>query len=502
MTAADGGGRPGPAAVAPRLRIAPSPTGFLHVGNVRGALFNWLYARGRGGSFIVRIDDTDRARSHPSFIEDIVSGLRWLGLDWDEGAQVGGPHGTYRQSDRFPRYREAAERLVAEGRAYRDFRSAEELDGLRSRAQAERKPPGFYIRRPVGSDPERDRARAEAGEEAAIRFSVPAGEEVLFTDRVRGEMRFAAEAVDDFVILRSDGSPTYHLASVVDDADYGITDVARGEDLLSSTPKHILLTRALGAEPPAYAHLPLLLGPDGRKLSKRHGDTALRFYREAGFLPDAVFNYMSLLGWSLDAENEVFSREEAAAAFDLDDVQKNPAVFDVEKLEWMNGLYIRAMPTGSFLEAALAEVAAGLGRELEESERERLGMLAPLVRERVRLLPEVTGMVRFLLEDVEYDPAAWAKVMKESAAPVLRAAAAALGEVEPWDKEGVEGALRGMLEEMGVKPRAGLQPIRVAVTGSNVSPPLFESLAALPQAEAVRRIAAAAARLMSKAGNS
>ena len=487
----DGGGR----AVAPRLRIAPSPTGFLHVGNVRAALFNWLYARCRGGTFIVRIDDTDRARSRPSFEEDVLSGLRWLGLDWDEGAEVGGPHGSYRQSDRFPRYREAAERLVSEGRAYRDFRAAEELQGLRERAQAERKPPGFYIRRPAGSDPERDRARAGAGEEATVRFAVPAGEAVEFADRVRGEVRFEAEAVDDFVMLRSDGSPTYHLASVVDDVEYGITDVARGEDLLSSTPKHILLTRALGAEPPVYAHLPLLLGPDGRKLSKRHGDTALRFYREAGFLPDAVFNYMSLLGWSLDPENEVFSREEAAAAFDLEDVQKNPAVFDVEKLEWMNGLYIRAMPPDGFLEAALAAASAGLGRELEEAEGERLRMMAPLVQERVRLMPEVTGLVRFLLEDVEYDEAAWAKVMKGEAAGVLAAAATALGAVEPWDKEGAEAALRGMLAEMGIKPRAGLQPIRVAVTGSNVSPPLFESLAALPQAEAVKRIAAAAARL-------
>ena len=244
----------------PRLRIAPSPTGFLHVGNVRAALFNWLHARRTGGVFIVRIDDTDRARSEEKYVSDIVSGLRWLGLDWDEGAEAGGPHGSYRQSDRFDRYREAAEGLVSAGRAYRDFRPAGKLDELRSRAQAERKPPGHYIRRPDDSDAERDRARAEAGEEATIRFLVPPGEAVAFTDRVRGEVRFEAEAVDDFVILRSDGSPTYHLASVADDVDYRITDVARGEDLLSSTPKHILLTRALGAEPPRYAHLPFAVG--------------------------------------------------------------------------------------------------------------------------------------------------------------------------------------------------------------------------------------------------
>ena len=480
--------------VTPRLRIAPSPTGFLHVGNVRAALFNWLYARRTGGVFIVRIDDTDRARSEEKYVSDIVSGLRWLGLDWDEGVETGGPHGSYRQSDRFDRYREAAEGLVAAGRAYRDFRPAEQLDELRSRAQAERKPPGHYIRRPDDSDAERDRARAEAGEKATIRFSVPPGEAVVFADRVRGEVRFESEAVDDFVILRSDGSPTYHLASVADDVDYGITDVARGEDLLSSTPKHILLTRALGAEPPRYAHLPLLLGPDGRKLSKRHGDTALRFYREAGFLPDAVFNYMSLLGWSLHPENEVFSRAEATAAFDLDDVQKSPAVFDTEKLKWMNGLYIRALPEEGFAESALAEAAKGLGRELPEIERERLRKMAPLVQERVRLLSEVTPLVRFLLEDVEYDTAAWAKVMRE-AGPVLEKAKAALDAVEPWQKEEIEEALRSMLDKLGIKPRKGLQPIRVAVTGSNVSPPLFESLAALPQNEVVARLISAADRL-------
>lgn len=478
----------------PRLRIAPSPTGFLHVGNVRAALFNWLYARRTDGVFIVRIDDTDRARSEEKYVSDIVSGLRWLGLDWDEGVEAGGPHGSYRQSDRFDRYREAAENLVSAGRAYRDFRPAEKLDELRSRAQAERKPPGHYIRRPDDSDAERDRARAEAGEKATIRFSVPPGEAVVFADRVRGEVRFESEAVDDFVILRSDGSPTYHLASVADDVDYGITDVARGEDLLSSTPKHILLTRALGAEPPRYAHLPLLLGPDGRKLSKRHGDTALRFYREAGFLPDAVFNYMSLLGWSLHPENEVFTRAEATAAFDLDDVQKSPAVFDTEKLEWMNGLYIRALPVAEFASSALAETAKGLGRELPEREQERLRKMAPLVQERVRLLSEVTPMVRFLLEDVEYDEAAWAKVMKE-AGPVLERAKAALDAVEPWQKEEIEEALRSMLDKLGIKPRKGLQPIRVAVTGSNVSPPLFESLAALPRKEVVARLISAADRL-------
>src|SRR5690606_33797207 len=245
-----------------RLRIAPSPTGNLHVGTARAALYNWLYARHTGGTFIVRIDDTDVVRSTQEFEDNILSSLRWLGLDWDEGVEVGGPHGTYRQSSRFDRYREVSDGFLASGHAYYDDRSPEELDELRSRAQKEGKHPGFYIRRP-----------AEERTEGVIRFAV--GESVGFTDLIRGEIRFDADSIDDFVVLRSDGTPTYHLASTVDDVDYEITHVARGEDLLSSTPKHILLTKAMGADPATYAHLPLLFGTDGKKLSKRHGATSI-----------------------------------------------------------------------------------------------------------------------------------------------------------------------------------------------------------------------------------
>lgn len=479
-------GPPGPV----RLRIAPSPTGYLHIGNVRAALFNWLYARRHGGVFIVRIDDTDRARSDDRLIDDIIEGFRWLGLDWDEGIEVGGPHGTYRQSDRFDRYRGAAESLLESGRAYYDFRSAEELDGLRKRAQAERKPPGYYIRRPPAADPEAGRRRAAAGEKGVIRFSPP-GRAVEFTDLVRGKVRFEPDAIDDFVMLRSDGTPTYHLASTVDDIDYRITHVARGEDLLSSTPKHILLTEALGAEWPVYAHLPLLFGPDGRKLSKRHGDTSLRAYREGGYLPSAVFNYMSLLGWSLNSDNEIFGREEAVSAFDLSDVQKSPAVFDAEKLTWMNGVYMRAMPSGEFLDIAVGCVEQNLERPLDEGERRRLVDLAPLIQERVKLTTEIGPAARFLFTDVTYDEKAWRKVMKGDAGRALAAARKALEGIGDWNVAEVEKALRGVLEAENLSARKGLQPIRVAATGSNISPPLFESLAALPRNEALSRMAAA-----------
>lgn len=477
-----------------RLRIAPSPTGFLHVGNVRAALFNWLYARRHGGVFIIRIDDTDRARSDDRYIEDVVEGFRWLDLDWDEGVEVGGPYGTYRQSDRFDRYSEAAEFLVDNGRAYYDFRSAEELDELRARARREKQPPGYYIRRPPGSDPEEQRRRVASGERAVVRFSTP-GRPVEFTDLVRGQVRFEADAIDDFVMLRSDGSPTYHLASTVDDIDYRISHVARGEDLLSSTPKHMLLTEALGGEHPVYAHLPLLFGPDGRKLSKRHGDTALRAYREGGYLPQAVFNYMSLLGWSLDSDTEIFGREEAIGAFELTDVQKSPAVFDPEKLGWMNGVYMRSMEAADFAALAVDSVEADLGRALDGGERGRLAGLAPLLQERTRLITDIGPAARFLFADITYDEKAWRKVMKADAGRALAAARETLESIENWTTGDIEQALRDMLAAESLNPRKGWQPIRVAITGSNISPPLFESLAALPREAALARITQARERL-------
>ncbi len=469
-----------------RVRIAPSPTGYLHVGNARSALFNWLFARHEGGTFILRIDDTDVARSEERFEEDILEGLRWLGLDWDEGVAVGGPHGTYRQSDRFERYRQVAAELVAAGRAYYDDRSPKELDELRRRAQQEGKHPGFYIRRP-------DR-EATAG---VIRFSVPQDAAVTFADVIRGEVTFMPDVIDDFVILRSDGTPTYHLASTVDDVDYRISHVVRGEDLLPSTPKHILLARAMGAEPATYAHLPLLFGPDGKKLSKRHGDTALRSYREAGYLSEAMFNYLALLGWSFDAETTIFGRDAAVAAFELASVSKNPAIFDRDKLDWMNGEYIRTqLSVEEFAARARPFLEEGLGRALDDDEWARFLQVAPLVQERVKVLGEVADQVRFLYTDeISYDDRSWSKVMKAGSERVLDEAAARLAAVDVWEPEAIEGALRAMLEDLGIGARKGLQPIRVAVTGSSVSPPLFESLAALGRERTLERLRNARTRL-------
>ncbi len=469
-----------------RVRVAPSPTGTLHVGTARAALFNWLFARHHGGAFIVRIDDTDLERSTHEFEKEILGSLRWLGLDWDEGVEVGGPHGSYRQSDRFPRYSEVARDLVTSGAAYFDDRSSDELESLRQRAQKEGKHPGHYIRRPA----------PEAGD-GVIRLSVPQDSPIVFQDIVRGDMRFMPADVDDFVILRSDGTPTYHLASTVDDIDYEITHVARGEDLLPSTPKHILLTRALRAEEPAYAHLPLLFGTDGKKLSKRHGATSVTQYRDAGYIPEAVFNYLSLLGWSLDGETEVFDRDTAVAAFDLVDVSKNPSVFDTDKLAWMNGEYIRAMSAEEFTERVRPHVETAVGRELSGDEWQRFGELAPLVQERTKLLPEAGEQVVFLFEDFEeFDQRSWEKVMaKDGVDEILAGAQTALSQVEVWDHPSIEAVLRGMIAELGIGMGKALQPIRVAVTGTSVSPPLFESLAVLGREKAMERLSRAASLL-------
>ncbi|MFO7300045.1 MAG: glutamate--tRNA ligase [Actinomycetes bacterium] len=462
-----------------RVRMAPSPTGVLHVGTARAALFNWLYARHNDGVFVVRIDDTDLERSTKEYEEEILDAITWLGLDWDEGPRVGGPHGTYRQSDRFDRYREVAHQLVESGHAYFDDRSSEELDELRQRAVAEGKNPAHYIRRP-----ERERT------EGAIRLSIPQDAPIVFDDLVRGTVSFEPEDVDDFVILRSDGTPTYHLASTVDDVDYEITHVARGEDILPSTPKHIVLTRAMSFTEPVYAHLPLLFGTDGKKLSKRHGATALSEYREAGFLPEAIFNYLANLGWSLDGETTIFTREQAIAAFDLADVSRHPATFDPEKLTWMNGEYIRAMDTARFEETVRPWIEKGLGREVTDEEWERFRHVSALVQERTRLLPEAAEITRFLFVDIDaYDPQAWEKVMtKDGVATVLDRVLEALDSVGSWDHAAIEEELRKLPEQLGMGASKVFQPVRVAVTGTSVSPPLFESMAALGREKTLERI--------------
>lgn len=429
-----------------KLRIAPSPTGQLHIGNVRTALFNWLYARSNGGSFLVRIDDTDTERSTDEFKADIVNNLKWLGLDWDEGVDVGGPQGDYKQSSRFNRYQEIAHEFVESGLAYED-------DG-------------------------------------AIRFKVPKSQQIQFNDYVRGEMVFETDSVEDFVILRSDKSPTYHLASTLDDVDYGITIIARGEDILPSTPKHILIMQALDANIPDFCHLPLLFGPDGKKLSKRHGDTSVQSFKDKGILKDAMFNYLCLLGWSPGEDLEKFDRDLAIERFDFKNVLPHSAIFDDKKLMWMNGLYIREKESNDFETESIGYIQNTLSRDLFEDELLRLNKILPSVQERIESMVDITDQVMFLLDEpFEVNSEEWNSVNSEEAQQYLFELRNELISMEDFTLSNIEETMRSLLKELDLKPKVGFQATRVSVTGTKISPPLFESIYALGRETSIARLA-------------
>ena len=429
-----------------KLRIAPSPTGSLHIGNARTALFNWLYARANGGTFVVRIDDTDMERSTNEFQQDILESLRWLGLDWDEGVEVGGEHGDYKQSSRFDRYRETANALLKNGLAYED-------DG-------------------------------------AIRFKVPTERTIKFKDFVRGDMSFETSDVEDFVILRSDNTPTYHLASTVDDIDYGITIIARGEDILSSTPKHILIMEALDASIPNFCHLPLLFGPDGKKLSKRHGDTSVEAFRKKGILNEAMFNYLCLLGWSPGDDIELFDSDLAISKFDLNQVLPNAATFDEKKLLWLNGQYIRSTAPNRFEKDSLHSIEAHLGRELFHEEKDRLLKIFPSVQERIETMNDLFGQVQFLIDEpFILNKEDWESVNSEDAQKYLDAIRNRFISLDNFNLNIIEDVMRETLEELEIKTKVGFQSTRVAITGTKISPPLFESIFALGKETCVARLA-------------
>jgi glutamyl-tRNA synthetase len=429
-----------------KLRIAPSPTGQLHIGNVRTALFNWLYARSNGGSFLVRIDDTDTERSTDEFKADIVNNLKWLGLDWDEGVDVGGSQGDYKQSSRFNRYQEIAHEFVESGLAYED-------DG-------------------------------------AIRFKVPKSQQIQFNDYVRGEMVFETDSVEDFVILRSDKSPTYHLASTLDDVDYGITIIARGEDILPSTPKHILIMQALDANIPDFCHLPLLFGPDGKKLSKRHGDTSVQSFRDKGILKDAMFNYLCLLGWSPGEDLEKFDRDLAIERFDFKNVLPHSAIFDDKKLMWMNGLYIREKESNDFETESISYIQNTLSRDLFEDELLRLNKILPSVQERIESMVDITDQVMFLLDEpFEVNSEEWNSVNSEEAQQYLFELRNELIAIEDFTLSNIEETMRSLLKKLDLKPKVGFQATRVSVTGTKISPPLFESIYALGRETSIARLA-------------
>jgi glutamyl-tRNA synthetase len=408
-----------------RVRFAPSPTGALHIGGARTALYNWLVARHSGGTFVLRIEDTDRERSTPENVEQIYDALRWLELDWDEG--------PYSQADRIERHKEEIARLLEEGHAYTD--------------------------------------------EGAVRLRVPEGGQTTVHDEIRGEIVFEHAAIDDFVIARSDGSPLYNLAVAVDDRDMGITHVVRGADHISNTPRQLMILNALGAAAPTYAHLPLLHGPDGKKLSKRHGAASVQELRDQGFLPAAVRNYLALLGWGFDDTSTFFTTDELVERFTVERVSKSPAVFDEKKLRWMNGRYLREMDPGE------------LTRVLEErTGRTDLREAVGISQEKMQTLADFEPLAGFLYEDRETDPKAWEKVMRDGAAQNLARARDVLSAVEPFDEAGVERALTALVDELGVKPGKLFQPIRVAITGTTISPGIFESVALLGRDATLERI--------------
>ena len=478
-----------------RVRFAPSPTGHLHIGGARTAIYNWAFARRHGGTFVLRIEDTDPERSTEENTQAILRAMEWLGLDYDEGPGVGGDYGPYFQTQRAESYLEALESLKAAGGTYPCFCTPAELDAKREAGRAKG---GFagYDRTCRSLDAETAAARVLAGEPHVWRLKVPDGRgDIVFPDAVRGDVTFPVDAVDDLVLVRTDGTATYNFAVTIDDATMAITHVVRGDDHLSNTPKQILIYEALGVPIPTFAHLSMILGADGKRLSKRHGATSVEAYRDMGYLPEAVTNYLALLGWSLDGETTVISRETLAENFALDRVSKNPAIFDDEKLDWLNGAYIREMSAAELVDRVVWWlVSAGLLTEDDAVARhEWLLKLVPVVSERIKRLDELAPMVAFLFsETVEIDDSALAKVLqKEGAGAALDACRDALESLASFDTETIEAALREVPERVGVKPKVAFQAIRVAVTGTTVSPPLFESLELLGRERTLLRIAAA-----------
>ena len=442
-----------------RTRFAPSPTGDPHVGNIRTALFTWLFARGQGGKFILRIEDTDQAREVEGSVEAIMEGLRWLGLDWDEGPEVGGDYGPYFQSERLDHYRSAANRLIESGHAY----------------------------------------RFEDERGSAVKFSMPKEGSTAVSDVIRGRVEFDNSLIDDFVILKSDGFPTYHLASVVDDQLMRISHVIRGEGWLSSAPRHVRLYDAFGWQAPEFVHLPDILASGGGKLSKRHGAVSVNEYRQMGYLPHAMVNFLALLGWSYDDKTELFTNDELIKAFSLERVSKSGAIFNLDKLDWMNGHYIREAGDLDLADALLDYWRSYPPQEFPpEPDRETLVRIVPLIKERLKTLADAAERIPFFFSDAfDYEPSELIQRKMDDTGTLraLNAAVEVIGAAEPFDAATLEAKLRGLAEDLDIKVGQLLGTLRVATSGLKVSPPLFESLEVLGRERVVRDLNRAVAKL-------
>lgn len=478
-----------------RVRFAPSPTGKLHIGGARTAIYNWAFARANHGTFILRIDDTDPTRSTQENTDIILRAMRWLGLDWDEGPEVGGDFGPYAQTERLELYKQAAQKLWDEGNAYPCFCTPEQLAADREAAAARKDPFQGYQRRCRDLSREEAQARIDAGEKYVLRIKVPEDRgNVVINDAVHGEVVFDAKELDDFVIFRSDGTPTYNFATVVDDAAMGITHVIRGDDHLSNTPRQVMVYEALGAPVPTFAHISMILGADGKKLSKRHGATSVEEYRDAGYLSDAFVNYLALLGWSLDGETTVIPRDVLASQFSLERISKNPATFDPKKLDWMNAEYINRMEDAEFADQIMLPelLEAGLIDEGFEADESWVDALAAIVKPRTKMPADaaaVAAPVFASADTLEYDEKSVNKgLAKEGMGAILDAARTALEGVDEWTAESIDAALEPLPEALDAKKRIVFQAVRVAECGNMVSPPLGETMALIGREDCMARL--------------
>ncbi len=481
-----------------RTRFAPSPTGFPHVGNIRTALFAWLFARHHGGSLIVRIEDTDVTRKVEGAVESILNSLRWLGLDWDEGPEVGGKYGPYFQSQRLDKYHKIAQQLIAQGDAYYCYCSPQRLEEMRAEQVRRKQPPGYDRRCRELNQQERAKKEAE-GITPVVRFKAPLEGQTRFNDLIWGDVVFENSTLDDFIMLKSDGYPTYHLANVVDDHLMEISHIIRAEEWLSSVPRHVLMYQALGFEPPHFAHLPMLLGADRSKLSKRHGAVSITDYYEQGYLPEAMVNFLALLGWSLDDRTEILSRQELIDNFSLERVSRTAAIFNRDKLNWMNGVYIRSLTADEFFEAVepylMMDSVAG---QAVISSEEYVRQILPLVQERAKTLVEVAELAQFFfVEELDYAPSLLIgkNMSQESTTEALKTAQPRLEQLKVFDAESLEALLRPLAVELGLKTGQLFGALRVAVTGRTAAPPLFQTMAVLGKRRCLKRIEAALDRL-------
>ncbi len=486
-----------------RTRFAPSPTGFLHVGSLHTALFAWLFARHHGGAFVLRIEDTDMTRKVEGSIEAIGEGLRWLGIEWDEGPEVGGQYGPYLQSERLPLYQAAAKRLVDEGYAYYCYCSPERLEAMRADQTRRHLPPG-YDRHCRNLTEEQRAGEAAKGIVPVVRFKMPLEGVTSFHDLIWGDIKFENRLLDDHVLLKSDGFPTYQLANVIDDHEMKISHVIRAEEWVSSTPRHVLAYNALGYPLPLFAHLPMLIGKDRSKLSKRHGSVSVKEYQAAGYLPEAMMNFLALLGWSLDDKTEIFSRDELIKDFTLERVSKTPATFNVDKLNWLNGLYIRKLAPDDFARRALPFLERDLPPEVNRPlDFDYVRRVLPLVQERAKLLSEVAGLTRFFFVDrLEYDAKLLiAKDMTgEATVRALSVARERLAGLSGFDEAALEGLLRPLAVELALKTGQLFASLRTAVTGETATPPLFQTMDVLGRERCLVRIDLALTKLSTETG--